>query len=280
MLEDILFYVVFLSQVILISFYYPRKMLSRMNFVAETYPPSEYPKLYPKPVEYYEKARRNYKNMNLVILLIGLFLMVVLLGDSSNDDWGGVVVTYFMVQFFPMMLIEIGSFKYFKLMRKTDSRTTRKAELQPRRLFDFISPAMIGLAVFIYFAFIGFIIYVNQFGFSWFGGYWNIVGITATNLLFAGIIAWNLYGKKRDPYQANEDRNRQIELTIKSLVFVSIVATLFITINIAFNAFDLRHLNQVIMSLYLQLVAVLSFRALPRVDNINFEVYKDDPVVT
>ena len=31
-----------------------------MRYVFETYPPSTYPKLYPKPVEYYKKAQRNY----------------------------------------------------------------------------------------------------------------------------------------------------------------------------------------------------------------------------
>ena len=58
--EHMLFHVVFLGQVLLISFYFPRKMLSRMRYVFETYPPSTYPKLYPKPVEYYKKAQRNY----------------------------------------------------------------------------------------------------------------------------------------------------------------------------------------------------------------------------
>ncbi len=96
--------------------------------------------------------------------------------------------TYFMVQFFPMILIEIWSFKYYKLMRKADSRTTRKAELNPRRLFDFISPTMIGMAMLVYFAFIVLILYIRQFEFPWFGGYWNIVGVTVGNLFFAGII--------------------------------------------------------------------------------------------
>ena len=67
--EHIFFHLVFLSQILLISFYYPRKILNRMRYVFETYPPSTYPKLYPKPIEYYTKAPRNYRSINLFILL-------------------------------------------------------------------------------------------------------------------------------------------------------------------------------------------------------------------
>jgi len=168
------------------------------------------------------------------------------------------------------------AFKYYKLMRNTDSRTTRKAELQPRRLFDFISPKMIGLAVLVYLAFAVFILYIRQFDYPWFGGYENIVGVTATNLFFAGIIIWNMYGKRLDPYQAYEDRKRQIELLVKQMVFISIAATTYIAIDVVLAILDLRNLQPTVMSLYFQLIAVISLRAL-RLDTINFEVYKEDP---
>ena len=77
-------------------------MLSRIQHVFETYPPSKYPKLYPKPIEYYEKARRNYKNTNLFILLAGLLLLGVLLGYSRSGKWDHVIATwYYLAQVFP-----------------------------------------------------------------------------------------------------------------------------------------------------------------------------------
>ena len=82
--DNILFYFVFLSQIILISFYFPRQMLKRMKYVLATYPPAKYPNLYPKPSEYYEKVQRYYKNSNLFILLVGLFFMAVLLGSGRT----------------------------------------------------------------------------------------------------------------------------------------------------------------------------------------------------
>jgi hypothetical protein len=255
-------------------------MLNRVRYVFETYPPAKYPNLYPEPIEKYERAWHNYRNVNLFILLAGLLLMPVLFGYSGSGEWDETIVTtYFMVQVFPMILIEIGAFKYYKLMRKRDSRPTRKADLQPRRLFDFISPTIIGLAIFVYLAFIGFILYIRQFEFPWFGGYWNIVIVTAGNLFFAGIIFWHLYGKKMDPYQAYEDRIRQMALIVEKVVFISIAMTLYVVIIVLLASLDLRNLQPTVLSLYFQLVAVIGFRTL-RIDTINFEVYKEDVLTT
>ena len=280
--EHMLFYFVFLSQVLLISFYNPRKILSRMRYVFETYPPSTYPKLYPKPIEYYKKAQRNSRIMNHIILLAGMILIAMLLAISRSGEWDHVIAQwYFLVQFFPVMLLDLSSLKEFKLMRNANSRTTRKAELHPRRLFDFISPAIIGLAIFVYIAFILLVLYIRQFEFQWFGRYWNIVIVTAFNLFFAGIIFWYMYGKKLNPHQAYEDRIRHIEIIVKLLVFLSIAATMFIALSVVLAALDLRHLQPIAQSLYFQLMAVISLQGYYRSDYTkDFEVYKEDPLVT
>ncbi len=275
MAESSLFYLIFLSQVFLISFYFPRKMLNRITHVFQTYPPSEYPKLYPEPMEYYERVQRNYRNMNVLIFLAGLLLMVGLLDYSRGYKWNGnIVMIYYMIQVFPMCLVEIGARKYYKSMKEIHSSTTRKAELRPRRLFDFISPLTIGLVVLVYGAFIVFIHYVRQFEYPWFGGYLNIVGITVSNLFLAGIVFWNLYGKKRDPYQTYEDRKKQIKLVAKQMAAVSIVATLYITMEIVLASLDLRHLQPMSKSIYFQLITMICFRTL-QIENMNFEVYKE-----
>ena len=43
----ILFYALFLSQIILISYYYPKQIIKRIDGVLKNYPPEDYPKLYP-----------------------------------------------------------------------------------------------------------------------------------------------------------------------------------------------------------------------------------------
>jgi len=277
--EHILFSVVFLSQILLISFYYPRNIHSRMGYVFDTYPPSAYPRLYPKPIEHYERGRRNYRNMNLFILVAGLLILAAMFAITHDGDVNNAIAMgYFFVQMFPVILLDLTSLKEFKLMRNANSRSTRKAELHPRRFFDFISPAFFGVAVISYIAFVLLIVYVNQFGFPWFGGYWNIVGVTIMNIFFAGIILWHMYGKKLNPHQAYEDRIRQIKTIVKIMTFTSIAATVFIALSIALSAFEVRHLLPIFLSMYFQLLAVIGFQAY-RLDNTNFEVYKEDPLV-
>ncbi len=282
MQETLMFYIVFLSQVVLISFYLPRQVLQRMRFVVATYPPTTHPRLYPVSVEEMEKAQRNYRNLNLFALLVGLGLVAMGISASGDQmlpwDTGNVLTMYFFVQFLPLIVATRAGFTYFNPKRAADSRSTRTADLRRRRLFDYVSPAFVGIALFVYSAFVLFIIYIEQFGFPWFGGYLNIVGITAIHGFFGGMIVRLMYGKRKDPYQASEDRERQIELGVKSMIFVGIAATLFVMLEIGLHALDLQNHSGTIMSLYFQLIALVSFREF-RIEDTDFEVYRPEPVV-
>ncbi len=280
-LLEFLFYLVFSSQVLLLSFYLPRQVLRRLSFVVKNYPPTEYPKLYPMEMGKVERAKRTYRAMNLLALLVGLSLVFVGLGRPGAIDWDNELIplAFMMLQFSPLVVAAAAGFAYFNLMREADTRRRRKAELRPRSLFDFISPAEAALAVVVYVAFVLFIIYVRQFGFPWFGGYWNIAIVTAANLFFAWLILRALYGKKKDPYQLAEDRARQIRVTIRSLVWTSILLTGHVAITIGLSALELTHLQPIALSLYVQAIALISFRAL-RIDDVNFEVYRQEPAAT
>lgn len=282
MWERTLFYLVFASQVVLISYYFPRRILGLARHVVDTYPPSGYPKLYAVPAEAVETALSGYRKMNRFALLVGVALLVAGIWGPGDElfRWnsGSVLALYMLVQFVPLVIATSTGFPFFSQKRKPDAGTTRKAELRPRRLFDFVSPALVGAAVAVYAAFVVLIVYVQQFGFPWFGGYWNIVGVTVLNLLFAGAIFRFLYGKAADPYQTYEDRARSIERNVKQLLYSSIVWTTFLALSISLRALGLGDLIPLVLSLYIQLVAVISFRSL-RIDETNFEVYREEPAV-
>ncbi len=276
------FYAIFLSQVLLISVYVPRQLLSRVRHVIEKYPPSTYPKLYPVPVNVVEKGLRTYRIVNLPILLIGLLLVLVGVFSPSEEmlrwDSQSVLMFYFLLQVCPLMLVERSGFKYFRLMRKANSRTTRKAELHPRRLFDFVSPTLVSMAIFSYIVVILLVLYVIRHPFPGFAGPINIVMITAVNLLFAGVVVKNLYGKRGDPHQAHADRLKGIAIAVKMMVVTSIVVNVFLAIVFVLPALNLRDLGDLFQMLFFQLCVVIGSRTL-RIDNIDFEVYKDDPLV-
>lgn len=275
-----LFITIVLNQLFLISYYFPRKITNRIQYVLDTYPPSEFPKLYPKSIEYYTRKQRNYRILNTFILVLGSVLLGIVFSnfpeDSQRERWDqAIVLGFFIVQFFPLLLLEISSFNIFRHMRKTDSRTTRKAELQPRRLFDFISPTLLGVVVFVYVGFVIFILYFKRFDYPWFGGNLNIVSITGAYLFFSVIAVWNMFGKKLDPYQSHEDRRQQISLIVKQLALISIGMTLYSIFTILAHTFEIRYLGSIFMSIYFQILAVLTFQAI-QIENINFDVYKED----
>lgn len=114
---DSLFYIAFLGQIYLISYYYPEKILGRMKYVLDTYPPASYPKLYSKPVEYYQIGQWKFKMVNRFIVLLGFAIILATLfvvdHNSFADDgfvsqaWPAV---YGMIQFLPLMALEFSEF--------------------------------------------------------------------------------------------------------------------------------------------------------------------------
>jgi len=154
---NLLFYIVFLGQIFLLSYYFPKKILGRMKTVLEKYPPSNYPKLYPRPVEYYKKGQWGFELVSRLIFGLGfviLFLIIFVVDHANFADDGYISeawpAVYGIIQFLPLMYLEFSEFNQFKQMRKANSSTTRIAELQPRRFADFASPLILGLAVFLY----------------------------------------------------------------------------------------------------------------------------------
>lgn len=199
------FHLVFSSQILLLSFYLPRRVLGRLRYVVETYPPETYPKLYPVSMDALARTQRHYRNLNMFALMCGVALLLsgIYSGGDEQLSWDtqSVLGLYFFLKMSPGLLLTRAILSYYKLMRKANSRTTRKAELRPRRLLDFISPTIIGVAVATYVAFVVLVLYIRQDPFPGFAGYWNIAVMTAGNLCFAGFAFRNLYGKKVDPHQ-------------------------------------------------------------------------------
>lgn len=280
MSQHVIFYLVFLSQILLISFYFPRKLYGRMKTMYVKYPPETHPKLYPGTIEDHERTHRNFRFLSTSILVAGLLILAALLRfPHDNDIHNAVTIGYFFAQFLPLLLLDLTWFRYFKMMRNARSARTRKANLYRRRLFDYVSPLLVGLAVLVYVVFVAFIIYMKRFDFPWFGGYLNVAGITGMNVFFAGLVLFTLYGKKLDPHQAPEDRAKHAKVQINMVVITSITATFFVGLDIALSALDMRDTLPVALSLYLQVMALISFQAY-QVDFSNFDVYRDDPLAT
>lgn len=272
--ENSLLLIVLLCQALVASYLLPKVLLRRVRYVVRHYPPSQYARLYPVSKEKMESAQRLYAIANHLILMVGVALVLNGFYSPSAEilqwDSQSVLMFYFFLQNTPWLIVANNpGFTFFNLARKYDDSGVRSAEFKRRRLFDFVSPAIIWVALAIYCFFVLLVIAVPQL---WGAAYWNILFVTLLIVFFGAMIALHLYGKKRDPYQSSEDRTREIRWNIQISVYGCIAAMLFMIINVFLQPFGYG-LQDIATSLYFQAL-ILAYWKIYRVDTVDFEVYK------
>ena len=287
MQENALFYLVFAVQLLLLSYYIPRLVMGRIERTLRDYPPTKYPKMYPLPKENYEQGNRRYRLMNLVILALGVVLLTAI-GFWDRSSEGPVLETipviFFVVQMFPMILLEVSEWSYYRQMREADRKTKRSAVLKPRTLTSIVPSRLLIAAGALIVASIAVDLYVNQhipeflFGMGK-GTFLRTLNMLAVNFVFALIIGWNIYGKRLDPHIGDSDRIRQMQLTVRSMVMISIVFSVFMIVREGTDDLGIDQYQPVMMSIYVQVIAY--FSVVSRLKNldkdpIDYDVYKAD----
>jgi hypothetical protein len=291
--ETILFCFVFLSQVLLISWLYPRRVISRGKYVLQNFPPSTHPKLYPYPPEYFERWLRNITRFNLVMVVAGLLIIGLILGTLVGEWDGGIfasarkkdwieviVVPFFLVQFVAgLMYMNFSSRKILLAMAKAPPPRVRTTELRRRRLVDFVSPSMLVVAALTNAAFIAFILYdYRRFELPRFQAVGILASVAFAFLVFSSSVGIALRAPRPDPYQAHQDRSNLIRLVVKQALAFCIAYPVLLTVWLTIRLFDPDPPEPVIASLFCQGVALAllwpSYSY--RVDKVDFDVYKRD----
>jgi len=284
--NNLLFYVAFLGQIFLISYYIPGKILKRLQYVHEHFPPEQYPKLYPQSIEKYVIGQRVFKIANWVIVLIGfaILLAVIFVVDHSTFADDGYIsefwpMVYGAIQFLPAIFLELSAFGQLKLMRKANTSTTRTAQLRPRRLFDFMSPQLFGLTIVMYLAAIVVDLYVHEFAVTWtHDTVQRGIVLSATNLLLVALGAWLMYGQRLNPHQSIEDRSTQVRASLGSFLYISIAMSVFFMVQALDDVYDMDFLGATLLSVYYKVIVAISM-VLPLrsqcLENMNFDVYKE-----
>ncbi len=285
---DVIFYVIFLGQIFLLSYYYPWKTYERIAYILEHCPPSQYPKLYPNtnyidPTIPVRGLVKTFKTINVITILIGVGAIFLAAINGYKPEGHGeetLIGLYAMVQFIPMIFIEIKTYQQNKLMRELSKSGVRKAQLQARNLFDYISPIAVAAALIMFCLVILFELYIANFEFRMDQKFITIVGVgTVMQFFFGFTIYWAIYGKKQDPHLSYEDQKKVGSIATSSAVYTSIGMSVFIIVNSAVKEFNLSYLDPVIMSLYFQALAFFGVGVIFRkfkVEDVNFEVYKKE----
>lgn len=277
MSDNFLLYMVFISQIFVISYFLPRKLRQRANEMMSNYPCDQYPKLYPISADKIHQKINQLMSLTYGVLVLGAVLVVHGLYAQSDEMLGwdsqSVIMIYYMLQVIPLVLLAFFGERYFKKMRRVNEATVRRAQLSPRNITNYVSKTFIGLAIGVYLMFIVLVAYITEHPFDGFAGYINVLGVTLLNVFFGVGIYRSVYGKKIDPHQTNEDRFNQTSRVVKLMLFCSIAATVNISLNFLLSTLDLRHLNDVVASIYYQIIMVVMVLASVKND-ANFDVYK------
>lgn len=268
---------VFIGQIILISIIIPIGIKQRINNLMGEHPPSEFPKLYPVSIETIKYTISTFNILNGLMILIGAAVLAVTMFTGSEEllnwDTQSVLTIYFSMQYIPFIFLGTSGLKYHQMMRQVNQKPQRSAQLKRRNVFDYASTLMVTTAAFTFLIYVMTVIYVEQNPFPGFVGYWNILFVTLLNLFYFIMIQRLIGGKKIDPHQAHEDRMNQISLVVKLLVLASIACNVFLTTNLVLSTMDLRHIGDIIQSLYFSLIAIMASQ-ITIYEPENYDVYR------
>src|SRR5688500_711643 len=140
----------------------------------------------------------------------------------------------------PLALVGLRSFKYIKDIKRSLQEPKRKAVLERRGLFDFMSSWAVGSAVLLYFLFAGFILDLQASPFPGFAGLVNLLVVTLLYALHGGIVYTWLYGKKSNPLETHAGRLHTIGLIVKSGVYSCIACVLFLSLILTLQLLELK----------------------------------------
>jgi hypothetical protein len=238
MIESYAFVVVFTLQILAFSVLHPEMLIRYTRVKAAEYPPERFPQLYAGVFRSTERFVSIYRALNTVVAVVGVALLTWLFVYMQRPDWKWptvfiATVGYFISQFLPLAVLVVVGIRQIAVFRSLPKEPTRKAVLQRRGLFDFVSPVVVFLAALVGVAFFAFMIHAIHFrvpAFEASTGYF-ILGVVALSYVFSGIWMYKtLYGKKLNPYESHADRMHTIGLGVRGTFYTGIAADVYLPI--------------------------------------------------
>ena len=269
MVQDYAFFAMFTVQILVMSLLHPAFVVRYCRLQASGLPAERIAQLYPGVDIGLARERfcTLYRAVNTVIAVIGLVLLVALPGNVPPKKWDDIAALYYILQVSPLVLAAAMGLRYGRMLKRSALEPKRKAVLQRRGLFDFVSPFTVFLAILSYFLFAALVIYIHQDPFPGFGGYLNI-GIVTLLYAFEGLVVYKLlYGRKFNPFETHAVHVRGISTGVKACVYSCIICVVFISLTFVLALLDLLIWRPFATSFCLVTCSILcfvGFRAAPR----------------
>jgi hypothetical protein len=278
MIETYGFLAVFTAQVLAMSVLYPARFSRYVREQANSLPAERLAQLFPG-VDLKLSTERfltRYRAVNMGIAVLGLLLLVGLFNYMRRLDWKNESVialsaAYFMMQMLPLMFVTWIGFRLNKKHKRSLLEGKRKATLQRRGLFDFISPFIVFLAVSSYFLVVAFVMFFQRKPFPGFGLI-GVLTLTYASQIF--IVYRTLYGKKANPFETHAGHLHNIGLAVRTIVYGCILCSAFFAFVFAVDLLDLKRWVPLAQSVCLLITTFLVLMSLrtparePEVDEL------------
>ncbi len=275
MIEVYLFLAVFPVQILGMSVLFPVRFARLIRTGLKNIPAERLAELYPgvDVGQAHERFLARYRAVNTVVAVLGLLLLGWFIRYMQRPNWdlgvvSGMGIAYAMLQYFPLILIAWFTTRFNKLHRRLLREPKRKAVLQRRGLFDFISPSTVLLVILAYLQYAAVIFYAARHPFPGFGGALaNIGGVSLMYILLGAVVVKLHYGKKKDPLQTNADRIRMICGVANFYAWVCILMSVLLSFSIAQKLLKLETWGPfagTVFFLIITLILLRGFSAPPR----------------
>jgi hypothetical protein len=269
-IEVYAFLAMFLVQILVMSVLYPLRLSHAIQSGLKSISADRLAKHYPgvDVGRAHERFLSRYRTANVVVAVLGLLLLGWFFSNMKGPDWnegrvGGMLTAYFLLQNLPIMLIAWFTTRFNKLHRRYSAESRRKAILQRRGLFDFVSPLTLGLAVLSYSLFAGFMFYVARHPFPGFAGPFVNIGIVTLGYLLFGFVAHRqIYGRKTDPLQTHANRMHKISVMVNAMAWACIMVPIVVSLSIARQLLDLKTWGPFVGSIVFLVAGLLSIAAM------------------
>lgn len=266
MIEAYSFLAVFTVQILAMSVLYPAWFIRYWRAQERNIPAERLTEIYADAdlTVAQEHFFARYRALNRGIAVLGAVLLGCLYSYMRRPDWDdgpveALVSIYFLVQtFLPFGLAAWLAARFKKAHQRSLLHGKRKAVLQRRGLFDFVSPTLLFTAALSYFLFAGFVLYIQQHPFPGFAGALvNIGGITLVYAVNALCVYTMLYGKKSNPFETHAGRLHTISATVKSCVYSCIACVVFLSLNFTLAMVDRQRWEPFAVSVFFVIVALV-----------------------
>jgi hypothetical protein len=215
----------------------------------------------------HERFLRRYRAANAVVIVLGLALLGWFIDYMQRPGWddgrvGGMLTAYFLLQNLPIAMTAWFTTRFDKLHKRSPQDAKRKAVLQRRGLFDFVSPYMVVLGFLSYFLFVAFNFYVAQDPFPGYAGpFVNITIVTLVFVVGGFAMYWLLYGREADPLQTHADRMGMFRVIANTYAWMCILIPTFLTVHFARKLMDLESWNPFAGTVSFLIISLLSIRS-------------------